>query len=67
MAILVTGGGTKGIGRAIALRFAAPGTDVLLNYRSDETGAVEAAAAVATQGALTIPPAPPAQAARAPD
>ncbi|KPF58453.1 hypothetical protein IP88_16570 [alpha proteobacterium AAP81b] len=41
MAILVTGG-TKGIGLAIARRFARPDTDVFLNFRTD-TAAAEAA------------------------
>ena len=50
MAILVTGG-TKGIGRAIALRFATAGTDVFLNYHADEAAAEAAAAAVAAEGA----------------
>lgn len=50
MAILVTGG-TKGIGRAIALRFATPGTDVFLNYHADEAAAAAARDEVAAQGA----------------
>jgi NAD(P)-dependent dehydrogenase (short-subunit alcohol dehydrogenase family) len=50
MAILVTGG-TKGIGLAIALRFAKPGTDVFLNYHADEAAAAKANAAVETAGA----------------
>ena len=33
MSILITGG-TKGIGRAIALAFAEPGVDVFLNYQA---------------------------------
>lgn len=50
MAILITGG-TKGIGRAIALRFAKPGTDVFLNYLRDEQAAAVAAEAVVRLGA----------------
>jgi enoyl-[acyl-carrier protein] reductase III len=50
MAILITGG-TKGIGHAIALRFATPGNDVFMNYRSDEKAAALAEAAVTARGA----------------
>lgn len=38
MSILITGG-SKGLGRAIALRFAARGDDVFVNYHSDEASA----------------------------
>jgi enoyl-[acyl-carrier protein] reductase III len=41
MAILVTGG-TKGVGLAIAHRFAQPNADVFLNYRADDAGAEQA-------------------------
>lgn len=41
MAILVTGG-TKGIGLAIARRFAKPDTDVFLNFRADAAAAEQA-------------------------
>ncbi len=50
MAILVTGG-TKGIGRAIALAFAEPNADVFLNYHGDDGAAHEAAAMVREAGA----------------
>ncbi|MDQ2803412.1 MAG: SDR family oxidoreductase [Pseudomonadota bacterium] len=50
MAILVTGG-TKGIGRAIAERFAKPGVDVFLNFLSDQDAAEQTRAAVAAHGA----------------
>ena len=50
MAILITGG-TKGIGRAIALRFAEPGVDVFLNYRGDDEAAREAHSLVEAAGA----------------
>jgi len=50
MSILVTGG-TKGIGLAIALRFAKPGTKVFLNYHGDEVAAARARDAVAQAGA----------------
>ncbi len=41
MSILITGG-TKGIGRAIALAFAEPGVDVFLNHAGDDAAAREA-------------------------
>ena len=50
MAILVTGG-TKGIGLAIARRFAKPDTDVFLNFRADEASAALAADAITATGA----------------
>lgn len=50
MAILVTGG-IKGIGLAIALRFAKPGVDVFLNYVSDDAAAAKAAARIEATGA----------------
>ena len=49
MAILVTGG-TKGIGRSIAERFAAPGVKVFLSYASDDVAAEAAAQAVRDRG-----------------
>jgi enoyl-[acyl-carrier protein] reductase III len=50
MTILITGG-TKGLGRAVALRFAVPGADVFLNYHADEKAADETAAEVEAKGA----------------
>lgn len=50
MAILVTGG-TKGIGLAIARRFAKPGTDVFLNFRADVAAAERAKAEIEAAGA----------------
>ena len=50
MTILVTGG-TKGIGFAIAQRFAKPGTDVFLNYHSDEAAAANAKQTIDQLGA----------------
>jgi enoyl-[acyl-carrier protein] reductase III len=50
MAILVTGG-TKGIGLAIARRFAGPGVDVFLNYRADAAAAERARAEIEVLGA----------------
>ena len=49
MAIVITGG-SKGIGRAIAERFARTGTDVIINYAHDAAAAEEAAEAVAQRG-----------------
>jgi 3-oxoacyl-[acyl-carrier protein] reductase len=61
-AALVTGG-SRGIGRAIALRLAAQGADVAFSYRGNEAAAKEAAAgceglgrkAVAIQGDVSDP------------
>ena len=50
MSILITGG-TKGIGRAIALAFAEPGVDVFLNYAGDDAAAREARSLVEARGA----------------
>lgn len=50
MSILVTGG-TKGLGRATALRFAKPGVLVFLTYHTDEDAAVATAAGVEAAGA----------------
>ena len=50
MSILITGG-TKGIGRAIALAFAEPGVDVFLNHAGDDAAAREARSLVEATGA----------------
>ena len=47
--VLITGG-TRGIGLAIAMRFADHGAEVLLNYRRDEETARAAVAAIAARG-----------------
>jgi NAD(P)-dependent dehydrogenase (short-subunit alcohol dehydrogenase family) len=50
MSILVTGG-SKGIGRAIALRFATPGNHVFVNYAHDADAARATAEEIEQQGA----------------
>ena len=49
MAILVTGG-SSGLGRGVAERFARDGADVFINYHADDAAAAEAAAAVEAAG-----------------
>lgn len=49
MSILITGG-TKGIGLAIAKRFAKPGTDIFLNYLRDQAAADKAVAEIRALG-----------------
>ncbi|HSB78878.1 MAG TPA: SDR family NAD(P)-dependent oxidoreductase [Candidatus Methylomirabilis sp.] len=48
--VLVTGG-SRGIGRSIALAFASPGTVVAINYRSDEPAAMEVLTELRGRGA----------------
>jgi NAD(P)-dependent dehydrogenase (short-subunit alcohol dehydrogenase family) len=50
MAVLITGG-AKGIGLAIAKRFAKPGVDIFMAYRNDDGSAAPASAEIAARGA----------------
>lgn len=50
MAVLITGG-TKGVGLAIAKRFAEPGRDILVNYLRDEASAKVAVDSLTALGA----------------
>jgi enoyl-[acyl-carrier protein] reductase III len=50
MAVLITGG-TKGIGLAIARRFAKPGVDIFMAYKRDDDSAAAASAEIAAWGA----------------
>lgn len=50
MSILITGG-SKGIGRAIALRFAKPGNAVFVNYHADDDAAESTAEEIRSRGA----------------
>jgi 3-oxoacyl-[acyl-carrier protein] reductase len=51
---LITGG-SRGIGRAIAIRFAAQGADVAFTYRGNEAAAGETAAAIEALGRRALP------------
>ncbi|HUQ43820.1 MAG TPA: 3-oxoacyl-[acyl-carrier-protein] reductase [Candidatus Limnocylindria bacterium] len=51
----VVTGGSRGIGRAIALRLAAQGADVAFSYRGNEAAAKETAAALEALGRRALP------------
>jgi enoyl-[acyl-carrier protein] reductase III len=53
MAVLITGG-TKGIGLAIARRFAADGAEVFLSYREDTAAAAAAVAGIERRGGSAV-------------
>lgn len=50
---LITGS-ARGVGKAIAERYAALGADVVVNYSKDEKGALETVAAIETLGARAV-------------
>ena len=50
---LVTGG-SRGIGRAVALRLAEAGAQIAINYAQDESAAAEAARSVESLGAQAL-------------
>lgn len=52
--VLVTGG-SRGIGRAIALAFAEPGTAIVVNYRSDGAAAEGVVSEIRQKGAEGLP------------
>ena len=54
-AVALVTGGSRGIGRATALRLARDGAAVVVNYRSDETAASDAAAAIRAEGVEALP------------
>ena len=51
----VVTGGSRGIGRAIALRLATQGADVAFSYRGNEAAATETAAAIEALGRKALP------------
>jgi len=51
----VVTGGSRGIGRAIAIRLATQGADVAFSYRGNETAAKETAAAIEALGRRALP------------
>jgi 3-oxoacyl-[acyl-carrier protein] reductase len=51
MSVALVTGGSRGIGRAIAIELGSRGYTVAINYRSDEAAAAEACAAVTATGA----------------
>ena len=48
-------GGSRGIGRAIALRLATQGADVAFSYRGNEAAAKETATAIEALGRKALP------------
>lgn len=52
--VVVVTGASRGIGRAVAVAFAEPGTTVVVNYRSGRDAAEETGRAIADRGAQVI-------------
>ncbi|MES9607592.1 SDR family oxidoreductase [Actinomadura sp. NPDC000929] len=52
--VAVVTGSSRGIGRAVALQFAAAGTAVVVNYRSDESSAKRAVAEIESGGGRAV-------------
>jgi 3-oxoacyl-[acyl-carrier protein] reductase len=52
--VAIVTGASSGIGRAIALRLAAEGADVAINYATNEAGALEVAAEIEGLGQRAI-------------
>ena len=53
-AIALITGGSRGLGRNIALKLAEQGTDIILTYKSDERSAQEVVKLVQVQGLSLI-------------
>jgi 3-oxoacyl-[acyl-carrier protein] reductase len=54
MSVAIVTGGSRGIGRAVAVKLAADGHQVVINYAGNEQAAAETVAAVAEQGGKAI-------------
>lgn len=52
--VVVVTGASRGIGRAVAVAFAEPGTTVVVNYRSGRDAAEETGRAIADRGAQAV-------------
>lgn len=52
--VAIVTGGSRGIGRAIALRLGADGADVVVNFAQDQAAAAEVVAAIREKGSRAI-------------